>query len=227
MPHVLVADGDGFSLQAHAGLLEQARYHVSKAKDGRDILRAMAKQAPDLVLMEVQLPDLEGFEVCRRIRRISDVPIMFLSSRARAEDRVEGLRLGADDYLGKPCQPAELLARVNAVLRRAERSRLPPTTTLAVGGWELDPLRQVCRIEGEQAVDLTPREVHLLSFLMKRSGRVCTNNQIVRHVWGFTGQQARSIVATSVWRLRAKLENDPQDPQHLQTIRNVGYKFVS
>lgn len=227
MPHVLVADGDGSSLQMHAGLLEQARYHVSKAKDGRDILRAVSKQAPDLVLMEALLPDQDGFEVCRRIRRVSDVPIIFLSSRAHAEDRVEGLRIGADDYVGKPCQPPELLARVAAVLRRAERSRQPPTTTLAVGEWELDPLRQVCKISPEQSIGLTPREVHLLSFLMKRSGRVCTNNQIVRHVWGFTGQQARSIVATSVWRLRAKLEDDPQDPQHLQTIRNVGYKFVS
>lgn len=225
MPHVLVADGDGSSLQVHAGLLEQARYHVSRARDGRDVMRVVAKQTPDLVLMEALLPDQEGFEICRRIRRVSDVPIMFLSSRSRAEDRVEGLRVGADDYLAKPCQPAELLARIGAVLRRAERSRQPPTTALAAGGWELDPIRQTCNI-ADRAVELTPREVHLLSFLMKRSGRVCTNNQIVRHVWGFTGQQARSIVATSIWRLRAKLEEDPQDPQHLMTIRNVGYKFV-
>lgn len=226
MPHVLVADSDGSSLQAHAGLLEQARYHVSKATDGRDIMRVVAKQTPDLVLMEAMFSDQEGFEVCRRIRRSSDVPIMFLSSRACPEDRVEGLRLGADDYLAKPCQPAELLARVNAVLRRAERSRQLPTSNLQVGSWNLDPVRQLCAIEGGRAVGLTPREVHLLSFLMKRPGRVCTNNQIVRHVWGFTGQQARSIVATSIWRLRAKLEDEPQEPRHLMTIRNVGYKFV-
>jgi DNA-binding response OmpR family regulator len=225
MPHVLIADGDGASLQHVAGLLERARYHVSQANDGRGTMRLVSDQTPDLVLLEAMLPDQEGFEVCRRIRRTSDVPIVFLSSRARAEDRVMGLRLGADDYLAKPCAPAELLARVGAVLRRAERARRPPTTTIDCGGWSLDPVQQVCTIENERSVELTPREVHLLSFLMKRSGRVCTTNQIVRHVWGYAGQQARSIVATSIWRLRAKLEGEIQPPRHLITVRNLGYKF--
>ncbi len=226
MPHVLVADSDTASLHANSVLLEQARYHVSRVKDGKDVLRVVSRQSPDLILLEAMFPDQEGFEVCRRIRRVSDVPIVFLSSRSCAEDRVEGLRLGADDYLGKPCAPAELLARVSAVLRRAERVRQPPTTAFQCGRWELDPIRQMCVLDNGATVELTPREVHLLSFLMKRSGRVCTNNQIVRHIWGYTGQQARSIVATSIWRLRAKLESDPQQPRHLLTIRNVGYKFA-
>ncbi|MBS1964253.1 MAG: response regulator transcription factor [Chloroflexi bacterium SZAS-1] len=225
MPHVLVADGDGTSLQHTAVLLEQARYQVSRASDGRSALRVVTNQTPDLVVLEALLPDQEGFELCRRIRRTSDVPIMFLANRARAEDRVLGLRLGADDYLSKPCAPAELLARVGAVLRRAERARRPPTTPLNQGGWVLDPLKQVCVTEEGRGIDLTPREVHLLAFLMKRSGRVCSSNQIIRHVWGFAPQQARSIVATSVWRLRAKLERDPQNPRHLLTIRHIGYKF--
>ncbi len=225
MPHVLVADGDGTSRQNIVTLLEHARYQVSRASDGKGALKVVTSQTPDLVLMEVLLPDQEGFEICRRIRRTSDVPIVFLSTKARAEDRVLGLRMGADDYLAKPCAPAELLARIGAVLRRAERARRPPTTTLNQGAWTLDPLKQVCLIDEGKQVDLTPREVHLLAFLMKRGGRVCTTNQIIRHVWGFAGQQARSIVATSVWRLRAMLENDPQNPRHLLTIRNVGYKF--
>lgn len=225
MPHVLVADGDGNSLQSTVSLLEHARYQVSRASDGRSALKVINKQTPDLIVMEALLPDQEGFEICRRIRRTSDIPIMFLSSRAGAEDRVLGLKLGADDYVAKPCAPAELLARVNAVLRRAERARRPPTTTLSQGSWMLDPLKQVCVIENGQGVELTPREVHLLAFLMKRSGRVCTSSQIIRHVWGFAPQQARSIVATSVWRLRSKLEPDPQNPRHLLTIRHVGYKF--
>ena len=225
MPHVLVADGDGNSLQNTVSLLEHARYQVSRASDGRSALKVITKQTPDLVLMEVLLPDQEGFEICRRIRRTSDIPIMFLSTKAGAEDRVMGLRLGADDYIPKPCAPAELLARVNAVLRRAERARRPPTTMLNQGGWMLDPLKQLCVVESGKGIELTPREVHLLAFLMKRSGRVCTSNQIIRHVWGFAPQQARSIVATSVWRLRSKLENDPQHPRHLLTIRHVGYKF--
>ncbi|MBK9942459.1 MAG: response regulator transcription factor [Kouleothrix sp.] len=225
MPHVLVADGDGASLQNTVALLEQARYQVSRASDGRSALRVVTHQIPDLVVMEALLPDQEGFEVCRRIRRTSDVPIVFLSTKARAEDRVMGLKLGADDYLTKPCAPAELLARVNAVLRRAERARRPPTTLLSQGGWMLDPLKQVCVTEEGKGIELTPREVHLLAFLMKRAGRVCSSSQIIRHVWGFAPQQARSIVATSVWRLRSKLERDPQNPRHLLTIRHVGYKF--
>jgi len=190
-------------------------------------MRVLAKQTPDLVLMEVLLPDQEGFEICRRIRRTSDVPIVFLSSKARVEDRVLGLKLGADDYLAKPCAPAELLARIGAVLRRAERARRPPTSMVIGGLWALDPVQQVCLIPDNVAVTLTPREVHLLAFLMKRNGRVCTTNQIIRHVWGYAGQQARSIVATSVWRLRSKLEHDPQRPQHILTVRNLGYKFES
>jgi DNA-binding response OmpR family regulator len=225
MPHVLVADGDGINLQHIVGLLEHARYQVSRAGDGRTAMRVLAKRTPDLVLMEVLLPDQEGFEICRRIRRTSDVPIVFLSSKARVEDRVLGLKLGADDYLAKPCAPAELLARIGAVLRRAERARRPPTSAVVGGLWTLDPVQQVCVIPDNVAVTLTPREVHLLAFLMKRSGRVCTTNQIIRHVWGYAGQQARSIVATSVWRLRAKLECDPQQPQHILTVRNLGYKF--
>ena len=225
MPHVLVADGDGASLQNTVTLLEQARYQVSRASDGRSALNVIAKQTPDLILIEALLPDQEGFEVCRRIRRTSDIPIMFFSTKAGAEDRVMGLRLGADDYVSKPCAPAELLARVNAVLRRTERARQPPTAALSQGGWMLDPLKQVCLLENGKGVELTPREVRLLAFLMKRSGRVCTSSQIIRHVWGFAPQQARSIVATSVWRLRSKLERDPQNPRHLLTIRHIGYKF--
>ena len=225
MPHVLIADGDNTTLQRTATLLEHARYQVSRASDGRSALRVIDRQTPDLVLLEALLPDEEGFEICRRIRRTSDVPIVFHSTRARAEDRVLGLKLGADDYLAKPCPPAELIARVGAVLRRVERTRQPPTAVLLCGSWRLDPVNQVCTLENDAKVVLTPREAHLLAFLMRRPSRVCTTAQIVRHVWGFAGQQARSIVATSVWRLRAKLEENAQEPRHILTVRNVGYKF--
>lgn len=225
MPHVLIADGDVTSMQQVATLLERARYHVSKAKDGRSTVRAIARRAPDLVLMEVLLPDQEGFEVCRHIRHMSDVPIMFLSTQACSADRVRGLQLGADDYLAKPCAPSELIARIQAVLRRTERSRQPPTSSIYSGGWMLDPIRQACMLADGSRVELTPREIHLLSFLMRRPGRVCTTRQIIHHVWGQSHQQARSIVATSVWRLRMKLEGQQSEGYHILTIRNVGYKF--
>jgi DNA-binding response OmpR family regulator len=226
MPHVLVVDGDGISLQNTVSLLEHARYHVSESTDARSALRTVTAQTPDLVVLETMLPDQDGYEVCRRIRRDSEVPIMFLSSRARTEDRVMGLRFGADDFLAKPYVPAEFLARVKAVIRRAEIARRPPTNPVAIGQFTLDPAGQRCVIGEREAVDLTPREVHLLAFLMKRSGRVCTTGQIVRHVWGYAGQQSRSIVATSVWRLRAKLEGNVEQPRHILTVRNVGYTFM-
>src|SRR4029079_9079254 len=160
MPHVLVADGDGASLQRVAALLEHARYQVSRASDGRSAMRVIDKQTPVLVLLEALLPDEEGFEICRRIRRTSDVPIVFHSTKARAEDRVLGLKLGADDYLTKPCPSAELIARVGAVLRRAERTRQLPTTAITCGTWTLDPVAQVCTIEDGGIVTLTPREAH-------------------------------------------------------------------
>lgn len=226
MPHVLIADDDASNVQQLTHMLEQVHYHVSQANNARDLMRIVQDRTPDVVLLEAILSDGDGFEICRRIRRTSDVPIMFLSYQASAEDRVKGLKVGADDYLVKPCAAPELLARVNAVLRRAERARRPPTTAIVRTGWALDPVRQVCHLQDGRAVELTPREVHLLSFLMKRSGRVCTNSQIIRHVWGYAGRQARSIVATSIWRLRAKLEENAQVPRHLVTVRHVGYKFV-
>ncbi|HEU5086471.1 MAG TPA: response regulator transcription factor [Roseiflexaceae bacterium] len=225
MPHILIVDGDEASMHHTRGLLEHERYHISQAEDARSAVRLFGQQAPDLVLLEALLPDSDGFDVCRRIRRTSDVPIMFYSTNDHVEQRVAGLETGADDFVSKYCPAPELLARVRAVLARAERARRLPMTEITSGPWTLDPQRQVCMIEGSRKVELTPRETHLLGLLLKRSGRVCTTTQIVRHVWSYAGRQARSIVATSVWRLRAKLEIDAQQPQHILTVRNVGYTF--
>lgn len=226
MPHVLVVDADGTSLQSTVTLLERARYQVSRANDGRNTLRVFAKQAPDLILLEAEFPDQDGIEICKRIRRTSDVPIIFYTFQASAEERVLGLRAGADDYVSKASDPSELLARMRAVLRRAERARKPPTSNLRTSEWTLDPVNQVCVMSDGKEIELTPREVHLLAFLMNRSSHVCTTSQIIRHVWGYASEQDRSILATSVWRLRAKLEGEPQKPRHILTVRNVGYKFV-
>ncbi|NWG19719.1 MAG: response regulator transcription factor [Chloroflexi bacterium] len=226
MPHIHLVDSDSTALTATAALLERARYHVSQSNGGRDALRTVFGSLPDLVILEAELPDQDGFEVLRRIRRSSDIPVIFYSWRARTEDRILGLRLGADDYVPKDIPSAELAARVGAVLRRCERARRPPTERLNCGAWTLDPAGQICVAADRPAVELTPREVHLLSFLMKRSGQVCTTGQIVHHVWGYTARQSRSIVATSVWRLRAKLEHDADQPRHILTVRNVGYTFV-
>lgn len=225
MPHILVIDSDEASLHNTSDVLEKARYHITRADDARTALRIFDNQPPDLILLESVLNDNDGFEVCRRIRRSSDVPIMFYSTQARVEERVHGLQQGADDYISKYCQPTELLARIRAVLNRAERARRLPSDAISAGSWTLDPQRQLCLIDGAREVELTPRETHLLGLLIKRSGQVCTTGQIVRHVWNFAGRQARSIVATSVWRLRSKLELNVQEPRHILTVRNIGYTF--
>jgi DNA-binding response OmpR family regulator len=225
MPHILIVEGESITQQQTTLLLERAGYHVTHVADGRAAQRVLMNQAPDLVLLETLLPDQDGFDVCRRIRRASDIPLIFLTSRARAEDRVRGLNLGADDYIAKPYTASELLVRVRALLRRCERARRPPRDEVLCGPWRLDPRQQHCRIGEQGIVELTPREVHLLAYLMRRSGRVCTTVQIAQHVWGFAGQQARNIVATSVWRLRTKLEGDARTPRHILTVRNVGYTF--
>ena len=134
MPHILIVDSDRTSLLQTAELLEQARYHVSQAEDGRAALRMVSSaQTPDLIMLDAVLNDQDGYEVCRRIRRTSDVPIVFLSSRAQTEDRVHGLQNGADDYMSKRCAPPELLARVRSVLGRAERARKAPLLTVDCG----------------------------------------------------------------------------------------------
>lgn len=226
MPHIHLVDSDDTTLTTTATLFERARYHVSQSSGGRDALRTVFGTLPDLVMMEAELPGNDGFEILRRIRRSSDIPVVIYSQRARTEDRILGLRLGADDYIAKDTPFPELFARVRAVLRRCERARRPPADRLNIGAWTLDPAGQICVADNRPAVELTPREVHLLSFLMKRTGQVCTTNQIVTHIWGYTARQSRSIVATSVWRLRAKLENDAEQPRHILTVRNVGYTFV-
>jgi DNA-binding response OmpR family regulator len=226
MPHILLVDNDQASLYQTSELLTQARYHVSHAEDGRTALRIMGSaQVPDLIMLDSVLPDQDGIEVCRRIRRTSDVPIMFLSSRAQTDDRVHGLQNGADDYMSKRTAAPELLARVRAVLARTERARRPINTPIALDGWKLDPEHQICTTARGEAIDLTPRETHLLGLLFKRAGQVCPTGQIVNHVWSYAGRQARSIVATSIWRLRTKLEIDAQAPRHLLTVRNIGYTF--
>jgi DNA-binding response OmpR family regulator len=225
MPHVLIVDSDPASQGHTTDLLSQSRFHVSTAEDGRAALRMLSANTPDLILLESLLPDQDGFEVCRRIRRTSDVPIIFLSTRAHVDDRIYGLQSGADDYISKRCAPVELLVRVKSVLQRAERARRPPTAPIELGSWMLDPVRHICTTSRGERVELTPRETHLLGLLFKRGGQVCPTTQIVRHVWSYAGRQARSIVATSVWRLRTKLEEDVQQPRHLLTVRNVGYVF--
>jgi len=224
MPHVLIVDNDSMASTYARTALEGARHRVEVVRDASSAMRYIRRSMPDILVLEADLPDQSGLDLCRRLRRESEVGIIFLSRLASAAERVAGLQIGADDYLGKPCAASELVVRVGAVLRRSGQGR-PPTEALQSGALIVDPVRQVVLRDREPATSLTPREIHVLSYLIQRAGRVCPTPQIASHIWGQSTRQSRSIVATSIWRLRTKLESDPQNPRHILTVRSIGYKY--
>jgi DNA-binding response OmpR family regulator len=223
--HILVADDDLPSVKLTSYLLEEAGYQVMKAYDGPTILRSVEQRSPDLILLDVMMPKTSGFDICRQIRRTSDVPIIFLSARSQLQDRVLGLQIGGDDYLIKPFEPSELLARVEAVLRRCSTDMLNPAARLSQGDITLDPVEHKVLFASGRVVELTPLEFRLLHYLMKNVGRVLNASQILSKVWGYDYEGESNLVAVYVRRLRTKVEADPERPRHVITVRNLGYKF--
>ena len=225
--HILVADDDLPSVKLTSFLLEEAGYRVLKAYDGPTILQSVEQNQPDLILLDVSMPKTNGFDICRHIRRTSDVPIIFLSARSQLHDRVTGLQIGADDYLVKPFEPSELLARVEAVLRRRNSDMLNPSTRLSQGDLTLDPVEHKVLFTDGRVVELTPLEFRLLYYLMKNSGRVLSTSQILSKVWGYDYEGESNLVAVYIRRLRTKIEPESEQPRHVITVRNLGYKFES
>jgi DNA-binding response OmpR family regulator len=226
--YVLVFDPDCSSARLIAHLLTDAGYQVLLAHSVAQVVHLLAHALVDLVLLEVQLPDSSGFDVCQRIRRSSDVPIIFLTTRTQVADRVQGLQYGADDYVGKPFDPLELLARVHAVLRRVHPADEHALLPLSRGSLTLQPIAyQVVRAD-DSSVALTPREFQLLHYLMTNAGHALSVQQIMVAVWGNDfGWQDTNVVATYINRLRRKLEPDVTHPQYIQTVRDAGYMFVA
>ena len=171
------------------------------------------------------MPKSNGFDICRQIRRSSDIPIIFLSGRSQLQDRVMGLQLGGDDYLVKPYEPSELLARVEAVLRRRNSDLLNPSTRLSQGDFTLDPVEHKVFFTDGRSVELTPLEFRLLYYLMKNAGRILNVGQILNKVWGYDYEGESNLVAVYIRRLRTKIEHDPEHPRYVITMRNLGYKF--
>lgn len=224
---ILVADDDLASVKLTSFLLEDAGYRVIKAYDATGVLQAVEQRSPDLVLLDVGMPKVSGFDICRQIRRMSDVPIIFVTGSGQLQDRVTGLQIGGDDYLVKPFEPAELLARVEAVLRRRNSDMVNPVTRISQGPLTLDPIEHTVLFEDGRSVVLTPIEFRLLYYLMQNSGRVLSPSQILSKVWGYDYEGESNLVAVYVRRLRAKIEPDGESPRHIITVRNLGYKFVS
>lgn len=224
---ILVVDDDRPSLKLISFLLREEGYAVSTAQDGQTALTIIQQRPPDLVILDVMMPHIDGFEACRRIRKVAKIPVIFLSAKGQVDDRVMGLNIGADDYLVKPFEPAELLARVEAVLRRSGTfSDQQDAMPVRVGGLCLDPIRyEVFREEDGKEIELTPIEFRLLWCLMRNAGRVLSPSFLISRVWGYDYAGESNPVAVYIRRLRTKIERDSHNPEHLVTVRGYGYKF--
>ena len=223
---VLIVDDDRPSLKMTAFLLREEGYNVFTADNGHDALRMIDEKTPDLLILDVMMPGMDGWEVTRQLRRSTNLPIIILSAKGETTDRVFGLDLGADDYLAKPFEPSELLARVRAVLRRAEAFTFGETQTqLSVEGFRLDPVNNTVTMPGNRTVELTPIEFRLLHYLARNNGRVLTHEQLLSTVWGYEAEGYSNQVAVYIRRLRSKLEPNPDEPRHLLTARGIGYRF--
>ncbi len=223
---ILVVDDDPPSVKMTSFLLREEGYEVISANNGRTALELMQSQSPDLVVMDVMMPHIDGLEVTRRIRQTMDVPIIILSAKGETADKVSGLEVGADDYLAKPFEPSELLARVKAVLRRSEGfGSGDMQSQVCVGDLRLDPItNKAIRADGSE-IELTPIEFRLLHVLMRNAGRVLSHDYLLSNAWGYDYEGYSNQIAVYIRRLRTKIERDPANPDYLQTVRGIGYKF--
>jgi DNA-binding response OmpR family regulator len=206
--------------------LEARGYEVLTASDGKTAVELAASESPDLVMLDVRMPGLDGFEACQRIRRFSKVPIIMLTALAEEVDKVRGLDAGADDYVTKPFSVEELLARVRAALRRAEFAEGRVAQPLyEAGALRVDLANQRVFVGGSE-VALTPIEYRLLSELVKNAGRVLVPDQLLERVWGLGYEGEHRLLRQAVHRLRHKIESDPQEPEYIHTRRGIGYVFA-
>jgi two-component system response regulator ResD len=221
---VLVVDDEPTIAEVVSRYLERAGYQTRIATDGIAAIDAASSQRPDLVVLDLMLPGIDGLEVMRRLReRNRGTPVILLTAKGEESDRVIGLRLGADDYVVKPFSPAELVARVDAVLRRVDTSP-EHAAPIALEDMTIDPAARRVVVRGEE-VQLTQREFDVLLFLARHPGQVFSRNQLTDAVWQYSFYSDTSTVTVHIRRLRAKIEADPGQPRHIQTVWGVGYRF--
>jgi DNA-binding response OmpR family regulator len=227
---IVTADDDPQLLRLIARNLEFEGYDVTTASDGVFALEQIERSAPDLVLLDVMMPRMDGFTVCQRIREFSTVPIILITARGQDQDKVKGLDLGADDYLTKPFSVEELLARVRAVLRRtqfrSDEAMAGQETTVTIGTLTIDYAQHLVAMAGEE-VTFTPTEYRLLAYLAQNVGRVLTQDLLLEHVWGSDYVGESHMLQVNINRLRRKLETDPAHPQYLKTKVGIGYMLVA
>jgi two-component system KDP operon response regulator KdpE len=225
-PRILLVDDEASLQRTVAPLLRSRGYEVDVAGTGADALTLVAERAPALIVLDLGLPDLEGTEVCRRVRATSQVPIIVLSARGGETDKVNALDLGADDYITKPFGPEELLARIRVALRRVSEEDGIETGVLRVGTLTIDYDRRRVSRDGTE-IRLTPKEFELLSLLARNHDRVLTHRAILKAVWGANAVEQPEHLWTLVAQLRKKVEPDPANPKYLLSEPWVGYRLVS
>ncbi len=221
---ILIADDDHDLLALIGFTLSQSGFVVIKASDGISALRLFSVEAPDLVLLDINMPGANGFEVCARIRERSSVPVMMLTARGEEDALVKALELGADDYLNKPFSPRTLIARVKALLRRAGFEA--NATPIRAGRLQLDVDEHTVRVGLGEPLRLTKLETRLLQTLLVNAGHAISSDRLLMQVWGHKGAGDRQLLKQLVHRVRQKIEVDPSVPQLLQTAQSAGYKLV-
>ncbi len=223
---ILVVDDEPRMIRFIRMNLELEGYQVVEARNGIQALDQVRQALPDLVIMDVMMPEMDGFETLRIIREISTVPVVLLTVRSDEDDRIRGLELGADDYITKPFSPRELNSRVNAVLRRAEWPAPTPRTVLRIDGrLSVDFNRHQVLVEGER-IDLRPTEYRLLNHLIQNAGWVVPHETLLAKVWGYEYRDETHYLRLYINYLRKKIEEDPSNPKYILTDRGVGYRFV-
>ena len=224
---LLIIEDDADLVKALEVYLARVGYEVVVAANGLEGLQTLYNERPDLVILDIAMPRMDGWDVCRRIRDLSDVPIVILTARVQEDERVKGLKLGADDYVVKPFSLKELEARLEAVLRRARAAR-PQREGVLFANEELviDADRLNVTRDGKR-VELTPTELRLLLLLAENTGRVLTHRQILEKIWGADYADDVEYVKLFVYRLRRKIESDPKKPQYILSERGIGYRFVN
>ncbi len=221
---VLVVDDEKTLVKALKFNLEKEGFRVEEAYNGEEALKKVTEVDPDIIVLDLMLPGLDGFEVCRQIRKKLDTPIIMLTARGDDIDKVLGLELGADDYLTKPFNPRELVARIKAILRRSASREEGVKKLIQIGGLQIDLLQHRVRLDDKE-IELTAKEFALLSFLASNAGRVFSREQLLEQVWGYNYYGDARTVDVHIRHLREKIEKDPSNPELVITVWGTGYKF--
>jgi len=222
---ILVIDDEQSTVQLLAIILEQHGFEVIKALRAEDGLKKAYRTQPDLVLLDVSMPDMDGFEVCRRLRQMSDMPIVFLTALGNKEAAMQGFDLGADDYIVKPPDADLLVRKIQSILRRIPPATLAEELTFNGGDFRINFYNREVRVRSNQ-IHLTPKEFNLLGVLARNSGRVVARGELIREAWGTDYTQSIDSLKLYIHYLRHKVERDPDNPEYILTSRGVGYRFA-